>query len=89
LKGGEIVSANAKHIAVTVTGVGGDPNAKQVKQVDIEPGTTARDILKSMNLDGYVMSSRRHASFHEDDNIYPMVESGEDLNASPRVDAGF
>lgn len=82
------MSANAKHVAITVTGVGGDPNSKQVRQVDIEPGSTPRDILSSLNLDGYVLSSRMHSSFHEDENLYPLVESGEDLNASPRMDAG-
>ncbi len=82
------MSANLKHLSITVTGKGGDPNQKEVKQIDIEPGTTPGDVLRSLDLSGYVLSSRTKSSFNDRENLYPLVQDGEDLNASPVMSAG-
>jgi len=59
------------------------------KDVTIEPGTTASDILKQTGLQGYVLSKDGDSStfFAPKQNVYPEVEDGQKLWATtdPKV----
>jgi hypothetical protein len=82
------MSSNLKHVAVSVTGTGGDPNRKEIRQMDIEPGTTAGDVLRSLGQPDFVLSTRRYSSINQGENLFPLVENGEELFASPSMVAG-
>lgn len=82
------MSSNLKHVAVSVTGIGGDPNRKEIRQMDIEPGTTAGDVLRSLGQPDFVLSTRRYSSINQSENLYPLVENGEELFANPSIVAG-
>ena len=59
------------------------------RDVSIEQGTTAEDILAQLDLQGYVLSKDGSSAsfFNPKDNIYPKVEDGQKLWAStdPKV----
>ena len=59
------------------------------RDLTIEPGTTAGDILKELNLSGYVLSkdSGNHV-FGESENVYSEIDDGEKLHASAKTDVG-
>lgn len=72
-----------KNIVVIIAGSG------QPHDLAIEPGTTARDILGKLGLNGYVLSkdAGQH-TFGENENIYPEVDDGEKLYAASKTDVG-
>jgi hypothetical protein len=82
------MSSNVKHVAVSISATDGDPSRKEIRQMDIEPGTTALDILKSIGKPDYSLSSRRFSSINESENLYTLVENGEELFANPKMIAG-
>ena len=54
--------------------------------VTIEPGTTARDVLRKLNLDGYAPSRDGSTPcFKPEENLYPEVKDGEKLFATPEM----
>ena len=59
------------------------------KDITIEPGTSAEDILAQLDLEGYVLSKDGSSAsfFKAKDNIYPEVDDGQKLWAStdPKV----
>jgi hypothetical protein len=73
----------AKDLTVAIAASG------ELKDITIEPGTTAEDILRTLGLQGYVLSRDGSSStfFQPRENIYPLVEDGQKLWAStdPRV----
>ncbi len=72
-----------KNIVVIVAGSG------QHHDLTIEAGTTARDILQQVGLQGYVLSkdAGQHA-FGETENVYAAVDDGEKLHAATKTDVG-
>jgi len=60
------------------------------KDITIEPGTTAQDILKKCGLEGYVLSKDGDSStfFADKQNVYPEVEDGQKLWATTKPDVG-
>jgi hypothetical protein len=82
------MSSNVKHVAVSVAGIGGDPNRKEIKQIDIEPGTTAGDVLRAIGQPDFALSTRRLSSINQSENLYPLVENGEEIFANLSLVAG-
>jgi hypothetical protein len=76
----------AKDLTVVVAGTG------EIKDIAIESGTTADDVLRSIGLQGYALSKDGSSStfFQRKENIYPLVEDGTKLWAStdPKVGQG-
>ena len=67
-----------KNIAIVVAGAQG----QEIKDLAIKPGTTARDILKTLGLERYVISQRDGKLFGPHDNVFEAVEDGEKLYVS-------
>jgi hypothetical protein len=72
-----------KNIVVIIAGSG------QHHDLTIEAGTTARDILQQVGLQGYVLSkdAGQH-TFGETENVYAAVDDGEKLHAAAKTDVG-
>jgi hypothetical protein len=65
---------------VTVLKAGSGKKAK----AEIEPGTTARDVLELLGLEGFSLGKADESSpFGADEEIYPRVVDGEKLHATP------
>lgn len=72
-----------KRIAVSVVGSG------QIHDLTINPGTTAREILRETGLEKFdLMRQNEPHPFGLDENVYAAVEDGEKLNARAHVDVG-
>lgn len=72
-----------KHIVIIVAGTG------KARNLNIEAGTTAHDILNNIGLQDYVLSRDSGQDvFGEHENVYTAVEDGEKLYASTRTDVG-
>ena len=73
----------SKDLTVLVAGTG------EPRDITIEPGTSAQDVLRQLDLDGYVLSRDGDSAtfFTPTENIYPDVEDGVKLYAStdPKV----
>jgi hypothetical protein len=75
-----------KTIAIKFAG-----SKRATETLQIVPGTTVADVLKTLNLSGgYQLSDAQSPErvFRPTDNIYAMVEDGTLLYASALVDAG-
>ena len=73
----------AKDLTIVVAGTG------EPKDVIVDPGTTAEDVLRGLGLQGYTLCEDGSSStfFPPDQNIYPLVVDGAKLWAStdPKV----
>ncbi len=57
--------------------------------LSIEPGTTAKDILNQLNLQGYNLSKDSGRQiFGDSENVYANVDDGEKLHAFSKTDVG-
>lgn len=73
-----------KQVVVIVAGTG------QHHDLTIEPGTTSRDVLHQIRLDGYRLAKDNgQFVFGETENIYPQVADGEKLAATAKTDVGI
>jgi hypothetical protein len=74
-----------KTIAIKVAGSAHEPT-----DVEIAPGTTARDILHQLGLRGYLLSTGPTSDrfFGEDENVYAVVGDGDKLFATTRAEVG-
>jgi len=72
-----------KNLSVVVAGSG------QIRDVEIQPGTTAGDVLAQLNLHDYLLSKGpRDPFFAAAETIYDKVNSGEKIFASTKADVG-
>ena len=72
-----------KHLSVVVAGTG------QIRDVEIQPGTTAGDILHQLNLPDYLLSKGPNEPFFASaDSIYDKVGDGEKIFASTKAEVG-
>ena len=71
-----------KRITVVLAGTG------EFKDLAIEPGTTAQDVLNAIGHDDYRLSSSQGAPCSPTDNIFEIVTDGEKLYAAPHAEAG-
>ena len=72
-----------KRLSIVVAGSG------QFRDVEIQPGTTAGDVLNEINLQDYLLSKGANSPFFAAaESIYDKVENGEKIFASTKADVG-
>jgi hypothetical protein len=59
-------------------------------EIRIKPGTTAGDVLRDLNLTGYLLSLGPNSRqfWGEDEPIYPQVQDGDKLYATTPAEVG-
>ena len=61
----------------------------QIRDIQIEPGTTAGDVLNQLNLRDYLLSKGPNDPFFANaETIYDKVKDGEKIFASTKADVG-
>ncbi len=75
-----------KRIAIKVAGSPREPQDAQ-----IEPGTSAGEILRQLGLDGYLLSTGPNSDrfFGEDENVYPALVDGDKIFATTKAEVGI
>jgi hypothetical protein len=72
-----------KKLCVVVAGTG------QIRDVEIQPGTTAGDILNQLNLGDYLLSRGPNEPFFAaSESIFDKVRDGEKIFASTKAEVG-
>ena len=72
-----------KRLSVVVAGTG------QIRDIEIEPGTSAGDVLEQLALPDYLLSKGPNDPFFANaDSIYDKVEDGEKIFASTKAEVG-
>jgi hypothetical protein len=72
-----------KRLSVVVAGTG------QIRDVEIQPGTTARDVLTQLNLPDYLLSKGPNDPFFAAaESIFDKVNDGEKVFASTKAEVG-
>lgn len=72
-----------KNIVVQMAG------SDQYHDLTIEAGTTARDVLQQLGLQGYVLSKDNgQHTFGDTENVYASVDDGEKMHAAAKTDVG-
>jgi hypothetical protein len=73
-----------KKLSVVVAGTG------QIRDVEIQPGTTAGDILHQLNLSDYLLSRGPNEPFFANaESVYDKVKDGEKIFASTKAEVGI
>jgi len=72
-----------KKLSVVVAGTG------QIRDVEIQPGTTAGDILAQLSLPDYLLSKGPNEPFFANaESVYDKVKDGEKIFASTKAEVG-
>ena len=72
-----------KQLSVVVAGTG------QIRDVEIEPGTTAGDVLAQLSLSDYLLSKGPNDPFFANaESVYDKVNNGEKIYATTRAEVG-
>jgi hypothetical protein len=72
-----------KKLSIVVAGSG------QIRDVEIQPGTTAGDVLHQLNLPDYLLSKGPNQPFFAAaESIFDKVTNGEKVYASTKADVG-
>ena len=72
-----------KHLSVVVAGTG------QIRDLEIQPGTTAGDILNQLDLRDFLLSKGPNEPFFANaDSVYDKVGDGEKVFASTKAEVG-
>ncbi|MDX2181570.1 MAG: hypothetical protein SFV18_18390 [Bryobacteraceae bacterium] len=72
-----------KRLSIVVAGSG------QIRDVEIQPGTTAGDVLNQLNLAEYLLSKGPNDPFFASaESVYDKVKDGEKIFASTKADVG-
>lgn len=77
-----------KTLAVIISGA---PSGDNVREVELERGTTAGDVLRALGLRNYLLSREGSGSgqnFAETEEIYDAVSDGAKLRAVPTAEVG-
>ena len=73
-----------KRVSVVIAGTG------QIRDLEIEPGTTAGDILEQLDLRDYLLSKGTNDPFFANaDSIYDKINDGEKIFASTKAEVGI
>src|SRR5258706_16352747 len=73
-----------KKLSVVVAGTG------QIHDVEIQPGTTAGDVLHQLNLQEYLLSKGPNDPFFAaTESVYDKVKGGEKIFASTKAEVGI
>lgn len=69
--------------------ISGAPQGDNLKDLEIESGTTAGDVLRALNLRGFLLSRAESAqAFSEEECIWHHVNEGDKLRATPIAEVG-
>ena len=72
-----------KKLAVVIAGTG------KIEDVEIQPGTTAGDVLHQLNLQDYLLSKGPNEPFFAAaESLYHKVKDGEKIFASTKAEVG-
>ena len=72
-----------KRLSVVIAGTG------QIRDVEIQPGTTAGDVLNQLNLSDYLLSKGPNDPFLATrESIFDKVEDGSKIFASTKAEVG-
>ncbi len=72
-----------KKLSVVVAGTG------QIRDIEIEPGTTSRDILNQLGIPDYLLSKGPNEPFFAAaESVYDKVADGEKIFASTKAEVG-
>ena len=72
-----------KKLSIVVAGTG------QIRDIQIEPGTTASDILNQLSLPDYLLSKGPNDPFFAAaESVYDKVSDGEKIFASTKAEVG-
>ena len=75
-----------KNIRIAIAGA--EPG-QDMKDVQIPPGTKARDVLAQLNLNGFQLNKPEGGAFGFNDNLYDAVAEGQKVYAAKAdVEAG-
>lgn len=85
LKVGKLLpEVQMKNISVVVAGSG------QIRDIQVQPGTTAGEVLDHLSLKGYLLSKGPNDPFFAAaETIYDKVNDGEKLFASTKAEVGL
>jgi hypothetical protein len=73
-----------KKLSVVVAGTG------QIRDVEIQPGTTAGDVLHQLNLPDYLLSKGPNEPFFAAaESVYDKVQDGEKVFGSTKAEVGI
>ncbi len=74
-----------KVVTVVISGVERDG----VRDVEIERGSTVRDVLNSLHLEGYLLKLEgENAALGKDEPLYDLVRDGQKIRAVPEATVG-
>lgn len=69
--------------------ISGAPPGDNVKEIELQPGSTAQDALRAMGLDSYVLSREGSGhAFAAEEDLFAQVEDGQKLRATPVAEVG-
>lgn len=75
-----------KTAAVVISGL---PAGQNVREIEVRPGTTAGDVLRALNLNGYLLSREGSAqAFAAEEGIYEAISDGQKLRCTPIAEVG-
>jgi hypothetical protein len=73
-----------KRLSVVVAGTG------QIRDVEIQPGTTAGDVLQQLGIRDYLLSKGPNEPFFASaESVYDKVNDGEKVFASTKAEVGL
>jgi hypothetical protein len=72
-----------KRVSIVVAGTG------QIRDIQIQPGTTVADVLQQLNLGDYLLSRGPNEPFFANaDSLFDKVNDGEKIFASTKAEVG-
>ncbi|REJ71275.1 MAG: hypothetical protein DWQ34_00910 [Planctomycetota bacterium] len=80
------------HMKTAAVIISGAPAGDNLRDIDVPPGSSAGDVLRTLDLNGYLLSKEGSAqAFAAEEDIYAAIQSGDKLRATPvaEVGAGF
>ena len=72
-------AAETKHISIVLGGSG-----EQTHDVEVQRGTTARDLSERLDLTGYLTRYGDPAPFGENEEVFSRVQDGDKLILAPK-----
>ena len=75
-----------KNITVILSGA---PEGQNIRELQLEPGSTCGDVLRALGLSNYLLSREGSAQkFADEEELYGVVEDGMKLRATPLASVG-
>lgn len=75
-----------KTAAIIISGL---PAGDNLRELEIQAGTNAGDVLRALNLNGYLLSREGSAqAFAAEEDLYGAISDGDKLRATPVAEVG-